>query len=129
MWFRKCKAGDSARALGPWGEKQAERHLKKRGFRLLERNFRCQSGEIDLIMLDQGQTLVFVEVKTRAGEAFSAVESVITQAKKTRMIRAARHFLATHSIQDRPLRFDVVCVIRGQGPRPEIRYYGNAFVP
>jgi putative endonuclease len=129
MWFRKCKAGDPARALGPWGEKQAERYLKKRGFRLLERNFRCQSGEIDLIMLDQEQTLVFVEVKTRADEAFSAVESVITQAKKTRMIRAARYFLSTQRIQDRPLRFDVVCVIRGQGPRPEIRYYDTAFVP
>jgi putative endonuclease len=129
MWFRKRKAEDSARPLGPWGEKQAERYLKKRGFRLLERNFLCRSGEIDLIMLDQEQTLVFVEVKTRENEAFGAVESVITQAKKTRMIRAARYFLATHRIQDRPLRFDVVCVLKNQDLPSEIRYYDKAFVP
>ena len=129
MLFRKRRAEDSVRALGPWGEKQAETYLKKKGFRLLERNFQCRSGEIDLIMLDQEQALVFVEVKTRAREAFGAVESVITHAKKTRMIRAARYFLATHSIQDRPLRFDVVCVLKNQDLPPEIRYYGNAFVP
>jgi len=129
MWFRKDNAGGPVQALGSWGEKQAERYLKKRGFKLLTRNFRCQSGEIDLIMLDPEQILVFVEVKTRAHEAFSAVESVITQAKKTRMIRAARYFLSTHAIQDRALRFDVVCVIGDQTPRPEIRHYDTAFVP
>lgn len=129
MWFCKAKAEDPAQPLGPWGEKQAERYLKQRGFKLLERNFRCRSGEIDLIMHDQERTLVFVEVKTRAHEAFEPVESVITQAKKTRMIRAARYFLATHQIQDRPLRFDVVCVIGEKTASPEIRHYDNAFVP
>ncbi len=129
MWFRKRKAEDPIRALGPWGEKQAETYLKKRGFRLLEHNFQCRSGEIDLIMLDQEQTLVFVEVKTRAHERFGAVESAITQAKKTRMTRAARYFLATHRIEERTLRFDVVCVLKNQDLPPEIRYYANAFVP
>lgn len=129
MWFRKRKAEDSTHSLGPWGEKQAEAYLKRKGLRLLERNFRCRTGEIDLVMLDQDQTLVFVEVKARVQEAFEAVESVITQAKKGRMIRAARYFLATHDIRDRPLRFDVVCVIGDQATSPEIRHYDSAFVP
>ena len=129
MWFRKAKAETSARALGPRGERQAEQYLKQQGCKLLQRNFRCRSGEIDLIMVDPDQTVVFVEVKTRAHEDFDAVESVITQAKKTRMIRAARYFLASHKIQDRPLRFDVVCVIKDPESRTEIRHYDSAFTP
>ncbi len=115
--------------LGRWGEKHCESFLKRKGFKRLARNFSCKSGEIDLIMVDTGSDIVFVEVKTRADEAFEPAESVITPAKKTRMSRAARFFLAIHNIEDRPFRFDVVTVVLGQSGPIQIRHYENAFVP
>jgi len=115
--------------LGRWGEKRCESFLEKKGFKKLARNFSCRSGEIDLIMADTEGAVVFVEVKTRADESFGPAESVITAAKKTRLKRAARYFLATHNIEDRPFRFDVVTIVLGQKGRPQIRHYENAFVP
>ncbi len=115
--------------LGRWGEKRGEKFLKRKGFKTLTRNFRCKTGEIDLVMVDTDRTIVFVEVKARADESFAPSESAITYAKKSRMIRAARYFIATNEIQDRPLRFDVVTVILGQKGPVQIRHYENAFVP
>ena len=115
--------------LGRWGEKRCERFLKRKGFRTLVRNFFCRSGEIDLIMVDGDGVVVFIEVKTRADEEFEAVESVITDGKKNRMTRAARYFLATHNIENRPFRFDFVAIVLGQAGPVQIRHYENAFVP
>jgi putative endonuclease len=115
--------------LGEWGEKRGEKLLKRKGLRTLTRNFRCKNGEIDIVMVDSERTIVFVEVKTRADETFAPSESAITSAKKSRMIRAARYFLATNEIGDRPLRFDVVAVILGQKGPVQIRHYENTFVP
>lgn len=112
--------------LGRWGEKRCERFLKKKGFKRLARNFSCKSGEIDLVMVDIDGTIVFVEVKTRADECFGPVESVVTAAKKNRMYRAARYFLATHKIEERPYRFDVVAVVCREKGRAQIRHYENA---
>ena len=115
--------------LGRWGERRCESFLKKKGFRKLARNFSCRGGEIDLIMVDTEGAVVFVEVKTRADETFEPAESVITAAKKTKLNRAARYFLATHNIEDRPFRFDVVTIVLGQSGPAQIRHYENAFVP
>ena len=115
--------------LGQWGEKRSEKFLKRKGLKTLTRNFSCKTGEIDLVMVDGDRTIVFVEVKTRADESFSPSESAITAGKKTKMIRAARYFLATNEIEDRPLRFDVVTVILGHKGPVQIRHYENAFVP
>lgn len=117
------------RKLGRWGERRGERFLKRRGFRTLVRNFYCNGGEIDLIMVDADGAVVFVEVKARADEAFEAVEAVITDAKKNRMSRAARFFLAAHNIEDRSFRFDVVAIVLGRSGPVQIRHYENAFVP
>jgi putative endonuclease len=115
--------------LGRWGEERCERFLKRKGFKTVTRNFLCKTGELDLVMVDTDGTLVFVEVKTRANEDFGPTESAITYTKKKRMVRAARYFLATHQIEDRPLRFDVVTIVLGEEARPQIRHYENAFVP
>jgi putative endonuclease len=115
--------------LGRWGEKRCESFLKKKGFKKLARNYSCKSGEIDLIMVDSEGALVFVEVKTRADEDLTPAESAVTYAKKTRMNRAARYFLATNKIENRPFRFDVVAIVLGRKGRPQIRHYENAFVP
>ncbi|MHC4072407.1 MAG: YraN family protein [Planctomycetota bacterium] len=115
--------------LGRWGEKRCEKFLKRKGLKTLTRNFSCKTGEIDLIMVDADRTIVFVEVKTRADESFGPSESAITAGKKTRLTRAARYFLDTNEIEDRPLRFDVVTVILGEKGPAQIRHYENAFVP
>jgi len=93
------------------------------------RNYSCKVGELDLVMVDSDGTLVFVEVRTRADESFGPAEATITPAKRRRVARAARHFLAVHKIEDRPLRFDVVTLILGRAGPPQIRYYERAFVP
>lgn len=129
MLSNKHKLLADRRLLGRWGEKRCERFLKRKGFKTLARNFRCKTGEIDRVMVDADGTLVFVEVKTRANEDFGPSESAITSTKRTRMFRAARYFLATHQIEDRPLRFDVVTIVIGKKGRPQIRHYENAFVP
>ncbi len=115
--------------LGRWGEKRCERYLKRKGLEKLARNFSCKTGEIDLVMVDTDRTIVFVEVKARADESFGPAESVITPAKKARLFRTARYFLATHNIEDRPFRFDVVTIVLGQTGQPTIKHYENAFVP
>lgn len=115
--------------LGRWGEKHAEQFLKRKGMRTLTRNFRCKTGEIDLIMVDSDGTLVFVEVKTRANEDFGSPESAVNSAKKTRMLRAARYFLASHKIDGRPYRFDVVTIVLAEKGAAETRHYENVFTP
>jgi len=130
MWFviRRRLLNDRAR-LGRWGERRCERYLRDRGLRTLMRNYSCKVGELDLVMVDSDGTLVFVEVRTRADESFGPAEATITPAKRRRVARAARHFLAVHKIEDRPLRFDVVTLILGRAGPPQIRYYERAFVP
>jgi putative endonuclease len=115
--------------LGRWGERRCEKLLKRKGLKILARNFLCKTGEIDLVMVDADGSIVFVEVKTRADESFDAAESVITTAKKEKATRTARYFLTTYNIDDRPFRFDVVTIILGQTGPPQIRHYQNAFVP
>ena len=127
MFAHRSGLPTNTRQLGPWGEKQAKRYLEKQGFKCLDTNYRCKSSELDLIMVDPEGVITFVEVKTRADEDFQAVETAVTYAKKRRMIRAARFFIATHQLEDRAFRFDVI-TISGQG-KQDIRYYPNAFVP
>ena len=125
---RKKLLADSKR-LGRWGERRCEKFLKKKGFKLLVRNFFCKTGEIDLIMFDIDGGIVFVEVKTRADEVFTPTEDVVTQTKTDRMFRTARHFLSSHNIVDKALRFDFVTVILGSAGPVVIRHYENAFTP
>ena len=115
--------------LGRWGEKRCEKFLKRKGLKTLTRNFRCKTGEIDLIMVDTDTSIVFIEVKTRASEDFSPSEAAVNFTKKKRMIRTARYFLTTHNIENRAFRFDVVTIVLGQKGKPEINHYENAFVP
>ncbi len=91
---------------GKNAEQRARQHLEEQGLKLLETNYRCKRGEIDLIMQDT-ETLVFIEVRYRKSNAYgSAVESVTTS-KQNRLVAAARHYLQTNR-SNRPCRFDVV---------------------
>ena len=127
MLLKKRRLLADRKLLGQWGEKRCERFLKSKGLRTLTRNFSCESGELDLIMVDSDGSIVFVEVRTKADETFGPPEASITQPKRAKLLRTARYFLATHNIEDRPFRFDVVAIVLGQTRRPQIRHYKNAF--
>jgi len=97
---------------GAAAEQIAADYLVRQGLILVARNFRCRGGEIDLIMRD-GETLVFVEVRSRSRSDFGGAAASITASKQARIILAARHYLAQHSM-DAPCRFDAVLLQAGQ---------------
>ena len=112
--------------IGRDGEALAEAYLIERGYRLLQRRFRLRNGEIDLIMVD-GDTVVFVEVRRRRGGTLGDPLESIGPLKQHRLIRAAQLFLGAHGLYDRPCRFDVVALRSvGSGP-PSLEHRIVAF--
>jgi putative endonuclease len=111
----------STRAVGLDAEQQAARYLTDRGLVLLESNYTCKGGELDLVCDDHG-TLVFVEVRSRKDARYGAPEETISAAKRRRIVRAARHYLVSRCVEEPACRFDVV-VIEGD----QVRYLPDAF--
>ena len=97
--------------FGREGEEAAARHLRGLGWRILDRNWRGGPLELDLVCRE-GDTLVFVEVKTRAADGLGSPEQAFTPAKRDRVVRAARAWLTAHDAWDRPCRFDLAGVTR-----------------
>ena len=95
--------------LGSKGEDRAARFLVKQGYKILERNYRTRSGEIDLIAMHEGE-VVFVEVKTRTSDAFGAPELAVTPQKRRKMIKAALGYIKYKTLHQVPCRFDVVAI-------------------
>jgi len=110
------------RAAGRTAERLAARFLEARGLVILERNFRCRAGEVDLIARD-GDTLVFVEVRLRSGSGFGGAAASVDARKRTKVLRAARYYLAGQP--ERPCRCDVVA-LDGPGPA-RIEWIRDAF--
>ncbi len=114
------------RAAGEAGEQLALEHLERRGLRLLARNVRARGGEIDLVMLD-GLTLVFVEVRSRSARGLVGALESVTTAKQRRVLTAARAYLGRHPQHAaRPCRFDVVGITR-DGDQTTLEWAPNAF--
>jgi len=118
-------ANDGKLLLGKEGERVAEQYLRKKGYRVVERNYRCAGGELDLIVLDR-RVVVFVEVKTRTGHAFGTPLEAVEFRKQQRMIRAAQFFLSAKGLHQRDARFDVVGV-SWPGREPAVEHIVNAF--
>jgi putative endonuclease len=127
-FLRRLFRGDADLPLGTRGEKLAARFLRRAGFKLLARNYRCPAGEADLIALD-GRTLVFAEVKTRARTDEAAPEANVDARKQQRYRKVARYYLSRHDAGDSPVRFDVLAVVLPPEPRanPRIRHIPDAF--
>jgi putative endonuclease len=116
---------DARQVLGKQGEEVAERFLKQKGYKLVERNYRCSAGEVDLIVLDR-RVIVFVEVKTRSGDRFGSPLEAVESRKQRKMMRAAQFFLAQKGLHQRDARFDVVG-ISWPGGEPLVEHIENAF--
>ena len=96
-------------ALGKRGEELAARRLAADGYRILERNYRCAAGEVDVVAID-GDCLVFVEVRTRRDDAWGSPEESVTVAKQARLATVAAHYLCENALEGSDWRIDVVAV-------------------
>ncbi len=105
------------RDTGILGEKLAKGFLKKRGYRILETNYRCPEGEIDIIAKDK-EFLVFIEVRTKKSLSFGSPEESITQAKKSRLRAVALRYRQTHRKLPASWRIDVVAIELDQKEKP-----------
>lgn len=128
------QAGDEQapgrRALGRRGEDVAAEHLAARGLTVLERNWRCREGELDLVAAE-GERLVVAEVKTRSGTGFGQPAEAVTRAKAARIRRLAQRWLAEHHAAGgsgfAEVRFDVLAVLVGRAGAPQVEHYEGAF--
>ena len=111
--------------LGRRGEGVAEAFLRRSAYTIVARNYRCRTGEIDLVALD-GPVLVFVEVRSRRGPEFGTPLESVDPRKQIRLARVARHFLAERGWHDRDARFDVIGVRFDEVP-PHVEHVQSAF--
>ena len=119
------RTGRNSRGTGLQAEEQALRFLEDRGLNRVERNFSSRRGEIDLVMQDQ-DTLVFVEVRFRRSTSFGSAAESVTGSKQQRIIQAASHFLCSRrQWRDYPCRFDVLAI--SGGLRQRIDWIRDAF--
>jgi putative endonuclease len=95
------------REIGVEGEELATKALKKRGYKIIEKNFRSKFGEIDIVAEEKG-CLVFIEVKRRTSGSFGGSFDAIDGKKKEHMVRSAQYYLKSHKCFNRRTRFDVV---------------------
>lgn len=111
---------DRRKSLGDAGEAAAAAFLERQRFRILERNYRCPVGEVDLIGLDAG-TLVFIEVKTRRQDAYGSPFDAVDARKQQQIERAALHYMTARRLHGHAARFDVVGVTwAGETPQCEL---------
>lgn len=117
----------STKQDGDWGEALVEKYLSERGCRIVEREWRCRFGEIDLIAWD-GDTLCFVEVKTRTNTQMGLPREYVTAGKQARLRKTALFYLSSHDL-DCPARFDVAEVYAAApgDPNARIEYLEDAF--
>ena len=117
----------ASQALGVLGEELAFHELKKRGYKVLLRNYECSLGEIDLVAKEKG-FLVFVEVKTRRSDAMGSPAEAVTLDKRRQIVQVAKYYLKRYGIPDIPCRFDVVSVKIPPHQEPMIEVLESAFV-
>lgn len=115
---RRRKVADDRRGLGKYAEDLIARHLDQRGWQIVQRNYHCRWGEIDLIARDKG-CLVFVEVRARRGDAFGTAAESITPRKAARLLASAQTYLEQNELEDAPWRIDVAAL--DLTPRGQIR--------
>lgn len=113
-------------SLGDRGESIAVTFLQGQGFTIVERNFRCVCGELDIVARD-GRSIVFVEVKCRNNDIYGPPQLAVTPFKQRQISKAALVWLSKRRLYDVEARFDVVAIVLHQHDLPEIEHIRNAF--
>ncbi len=116
----------NTRTKGVEGEELAAEFLEREGYQIIERNYRFDRGEIDLVARD-GNELVFIEVKARHSGSFGTPEEAVTLSKELQMKKVAEGYLGEHRLEEQACRFDVVAITFERG-KPSIRLIRNAFI-
>lgn len=123
----------TTKGTGDRGEAIAAAYLEERGYRVLDRNYRYERAELDLVCFEpaerdeDGGELVVVEVKTRSGLGFGRPEEAVTEEKRRHIARATQAYLYERRLEGAPLRFDVVSVVLRQGAEPAVKHFKHAF--
>lgn len=112
--------------LGARGEDAAAAYLGRIGMTIIDRNWRCRAGEIDIVALD-GTDLVLVEVKTRRSTSRGTPEEAVSTAKQQRIVRLARNYMAEAGVRPAGVRFDVVAILVLAHDRALLRHHRAAF--
>jgi len=116
----------SRQTLGRWGETLAANFLIDKGYTIIERNWRTPYGEIDLVA-KIGETIVFVEVKTRANDRYGYPEASVTPKKRTHLMEAAQAFIQNYPDPESNWRIDVIAIRKPKSSKPpEIIHFENA---
>ncbi|PSQ99876.1 MAG: YraN family protein [Bacteroidetes bacterium QS_9_68_14] len=120
--------------VGKRGEDVAAAYLEDQGWRVLDRNYRYERAEIDLVGFEpardgaeEGGEIVIVEVKARTGHGFGRPEEAVTPEKQRHVARAATAYLHERQLEKAPVRFDVVSVLLEPGREPQVEHFRNAF--
>ncbi len=119
---------EKSKRLGERGEDAAVAYLERTGFTIVERNWRCPAGEVDIIALDE-DTLVLCEVKTRKGVGKGTPEDAVTPAKQKRYKRLAEAYIQFAGVDAVQIRFDVITLLVLAEDRALLRHHRAAFVP
>lgn len=124
----RSRSKPSPREIGLRGEEAAARFLERRGYTVLERNWACPFGEVDIIALGpDDDELVFVEVKTRSTEATGLPEEAVGPAKRRRYESIALAYLRDSEFTDMPILFDVIAISLADWDRALLRHHHRAF--
>lgn len=118
--------GKKNKELGARGESAAARFLRRRGYEIIERNWTCFAGEVDIIAAN-GEALVFVEVKTRSGVRKGFPSEAVDRAKRDRYERIALAYVQSHCIGEVIVRFDIIAIVVVGPDRALVRHHLGAF--
>jgi len=113
--------------LGSRGEALAWNFLRKKGYAILEKNYRTRLGEMDLIARKEG-TLIFIEIKTRRDHQFGAPEEAVDWRKRKKLTRVAQAYLQTRGLENQPSRFDVLSIRWDGTGEPDFHLLEDAFM-
>ncbi|MEM1095084.1 MAG: YraN family protein [Bacteroidota bacterium] len=123
----------TTKQIGDRGEDLAVAYLEADRYIILERNYRFERAEVDIVAFrpfedyTAGGELVFVEVKTRTGLGYGHPEEAVTEAKKLNLIKAAKAYLHEFKLEGSPCRFDVISIVLQGSAEPDIKHFENAF--
>lgn len=120
------KSSDSRKRTGGRGEKLAADYLKGKGFIIMDMNFTCPLGEIDIVAR-KGNLLVICEVKTRKSKKYGSPELAVNHQKRARLIRLAKFYVKQKKLYEMAVRFDVISIYMLQNEKPELKHIEAAF--
>jgi putative endonuclease len=119
-FYKKMAINGTNRRVGFFGERKAARYLKRHGYKIVRRNFKCPFGEVDIIAA-KDDVLAFVEVKTRSSDAFGSPREAVNKIRQKRYINCARFYFSGREM-DATVRFDVIEIFKG-----DVNHIENAF--